>query len=89
MEILNMYDVLRQAVWVTLMSSLPVLLVAMGIGLVIGILQTATSIQEQTLVFIPKIIAVLVSIVFFGPMIFGKVGDMAKFLLGNLHRFVQ
>jgi flagellar biosynthetic protein FliQ len=84
-----MYDTLQQAVWVTLTSALPILLVAMGIGLVIGILQTATSIQEQTLVFIPKIIAVLVSIVFFGHLIFGKVGDMAKFLLGNLHRFVQ
>ncbi|HOO63346.1 MAG TPA: flagellar biosynthetic protein FliQ [Synergistaceae bacterium] len=89
MEVLSVFDVLRQSVWVALISSLPILLLAMGIGLVVGILQTATSIQEQTLVFIPKIIAVLVGTVFFGAFIFGRVGEFTIFILGNLHRFVQ
>ncbi len=89
MEVLSVFDVMRQAVWVALISSLPILLMAMGIGLVVGILQTATSIQEQTLVFIPKIIAVLVGVVFFGAFIFGRVGEFTVFILGNLHRFVQ
>ncbi len=89
MEVLSVFDVLRQAVWVALTASLPILLLAMGIGLVVGILQTATSIQEQTLVFIPKIIAILVGTVFFGSFIFGVVGDFTVFLLGNIHRFVR
>ena len=89
MEVLSVFDVLRQAVWVALISSLPILIMAMSIGLVVGILQTATSIQEQTLVFIPKIIAVLTGVVFFGPFIFGRVGEFATFVLKNLHRFVQ
>ena len=46
----NMNDVLSDAVWLSLTTVLPVLLVAMTVGLVIGILQTATSIQEQTLI---------------------------------------
>ncbi len=89
MEVLSVFDVLRQAVWVALISSLPILIMAMGIGLIVGILQTATSIQEQTLVFIPKIIAILMGIVFFGPFIFGKIGEFTVFILKNLHRFVQ
>jgi flagellar biosynthetic protein FliQ len=61
----------------------------MFLGLVIGILQTATSIQEQTLVFVPKILAVLLSLVLFGPWIFGRVGKMAVDMLGQLHRYIQ
>ncbi|MCF7935512.1 MAG: flagellar biosynthetic protein FliQ [Synergistales bacterium] len=80
---------LRQAVWTALVSALPILLVAMGIGLMMGIIQTATSIQEQTLAFIPKIVAVLLSTIFFGSFIFSRVGELAKEILGQLHRFVQ
>lgn len=89
MDHLSVFDMLRQAIYVTIGASLPILLVAMGIGLVIGILQTATSIQEQTLAFIPKILAVLLSLIFFGSSIFGQVVDFARDLLGQLHRFVQ
>ncbi|TDY65065.1 flagellar biosynthetic protein FliQ [Aminivibrio pyruvatiphilus] len=85
----NMYDVLSNAIWTTLVTSLPVLLVAMLVGLVIGILQTATSIQEQTLIFIPKIVAVLLALVVFGPWMFGRVGDMARLIFGQLERFVR
>ena len=85
----NMCDVLGDAVWTTLITSLPILLVAMLVGLVIGILQTATSIQEQTLIFIPKIVAVLLALVAFGPWMFGRVGDMARLIFGQLERFVQ
>ena len=84
-----MYDVLSDAVWTTLITSLPVLLVAMLVGLVIGILQTATSIQEQTLIFIPKIVAVMFSLVIFGPWMFSRIGEMARLIFGQLHRFIQ
>jgi len=85
----SMNDVLAEAVWVALTTALPVLLVAMVIGLVIGILQTATSIQEQTLIFIPKIVAVLFSLVVFGPWMFGRVGGLARLIFGQLERFVR
>ncbi|MDD2207081.1 hypothetical protein SDC9_129901 [bioreactor metagenome] len=89
MNTFSMYDVLSHCVWVTLLTSLPVLLVAMIVGLIIGILQTATSIQEQTLIFIPKIVAVLVALVLFGPWMFGRIGELTQFLLGQLEKFVQ
>ncbi|MBL3593319.1 MAG: flagellar biosynthetic protein FliQ [Synergistaceae bacterium] len=89
MGTLSIVDTFQQAIWTTLIAALPVLLVAMFLGLVIGILQTATSIQEQTLVFVPKILAVLLSLVLFGPWIFGRVGKMAVDMLGQLHRYIQ
>ena len=56
---LSLFDLLSQSIWTMLVVSLPVLLVAMSVGLLIGILQTTTSIQEQTLTFVPKILTIL------------------------------
>jgi len=50
-------DLGRQALWITMLISAPLLLVALAIGLFIGIIQAATSINEMTLSFIPKIAA--------------------------------
>ena len=86
---ISMFDVLSGAVWTMLMVVIPVLLVAMVVGLLIGILQTATSIQEQTLIFIPKILAVFIFIVFAGPWMGGRVLAMTREILGQLERFIQ
>ena len=85
----NMNDVLSSAVWTALTTVMPVLLVAMLVGLVIGILQTATSIQEQTLIFIPKIVAVMLALVGFGPWMFSRIGDLARLIFGQLDRFIK
>ncbi len=85
----NMNDVLSTAVWTAMTTALPVLLVAMTVGLVIGVLQTATSIQEQTLIFIPKIMAVMLALVFFGPWMFSSVGDFSRLVFGQLDRFIK
>ena len=86
---ISMFDVLSGAVWTMLSVALPVLLVAMLVGLIIGILQTATSIQEQTLIFIPKILAVFVFIVLLGPWMGEKVLTMTRDILGQLERFIR
>jgi flagellar biosynthesis protein FliQ len=52
-------DVLRQALWVGLVISLPILTVALVAGLAIGLLQALTSVQEMTLTFVPKLAAML------------------------------
>ena len=57
----------REAVYTTLLISGPLLLVSIAIGLVISIFQATTQIQEQTLTFVPKIIAVFLMVVFLGP----------------------
>ena len=60
-------DIIRNAVYILLMTSLPLLLVSLTIGLCISIFQTVTSIQEQTLTFSPKIVGVFSALLFFGP----------------------
>ncbi|SDZ73965.1 flagellar biosynthetic protein FliQ [Desulfuromusa kysingii] len=62
----------RQAIETTLMCSAPMLIAALGIGLIISIFQAATQINEQTMTFIPKIIGVFVTLLIFAPWILQK-----------------
>ena len=55
-------NIARQTIWVIVETAVPVLLVSMVVGLVISLFQTLTSIQEQTLTFVPKLIAILLTI---------------------------
>ena len=59
MNAAEIFDVLREALWVALIVSLPVLSIALIVGLVIGLFQALTSIQEMTLTFVPKLAAIL------------------------------
>ncbi len=60
-----MIQMLREALMITLVVSAPLLGIGMIVGLIISIFQTTTSIQEQTLTFVPKIVAIFVAIIFF------------------------
>lgn len=62
-------DVMRETMMMIIKASLPLLLTGLVIGLIVSIFQTATSIQEQTLAFVPKIIGVFLAIILFGPWI--------------------
>lgn len=53
------FDILRQGLWVATMISTPLLMVALVMGVVIGLLQALTSVQEMTLTFVPKVAAML------------------------------
>lgn len=57
----------RQAMEVTLMVSAPLLLVALGIGLIVSIFQAATQINEATLSFIPKLVGIFIALIIAGP----------------------
>ena len=59
-------DITKQALFLIIKVSLPVLLVSLCVGLAVSIFQTVTSIQEQTLTFVPKIVCVFLSLVLFG-----------------------
>lgn len=54
------FDVMRQGLWVSVLISTPMLSVALVAGIVIGLLQALTSVQEMTLTFVPKVGAMLV-----------------------------
>ena len=60
-------DVGREAIWLTIQMSAPVLIVGLVVGVVIGLMQTLTQIQEPTLVSAPKIVAIFVSLLIFLP----------------------
>lgn len=56
-----LFDALRQGLWVAVVMSAPILLVALVTGLLIGLFQALTSIQEMTLTFVPKLFALVVA----------------------------
>ncbi|MEK5039536.1 flagellar biosynthesis protein FliQ [Sporosarcina sp. FSL K6-3457] len=78
----------ESAIWVVLLTSGPLLIIALGTGLSVSIFQATTQIQEQTLAFVPKIVAVLVAIVFFGPWMLTRVTTFAGDIFGNLIRYI-
>lgn len=60
-------DIVQYAIWTVLTASGPVVLVAMAVGVGIALIQALTQIQEITLTFVPKIVAILVVVAFTGP----------------------
>lgn len=66
MEIATVVDLGRSALWAVLIISAPLLVVALGVGLFIGVIQAATSINEMTLSFIPKLVVMGVVLALFG-----------------------
>lgn len=70
METIDMIDIGREAIWVMIKISLPLMMVAMVIGLAISLVQALTQIQEATLSFVPKIVAVFLSMILFMPFMF-------------------
>ncbi|WP_025027645.1 flagellar biosynthesis protein FliQ [Caldalkalibacillus mannanilyticus] len=78
----------EQSIYTILMIAGPMLLLALGVGLLVSIFQATTQIQEQTLAFIPKIVAVLLSLVIFGPWMLTLMLDFTNQLFRNLHRFI-
>lgn len=83
-----MISVAGQAIYTVLKAAGPLLLSGLIVGLAVSILQATTQIQEQTLAFVPKIVAILVALLIFGPWIMNTVVTFASRILENLHRFI-
>jgi flagellar biosynthesis protein FliQ len=77
-----------QALYTTLKVSAPMLGVGLIVGLIVSIFQATTQIQEQTLAFVPKIIAVFLAVLIFGPWILNVMVDFTSQLLGNLASYI-
>jgi len=78
-------NIARQTIWVIVETAVPVLLVSMVVGLVISLFQTLTSIQEQTLTFVPKLIAILLTIMIIGSWMLNQITGF----MNNLWDFSQ
>ncbi|CAM4253734.1 flagellar biosynthesis protein FliQ [Saccharibacillus endophyticus] len=77
-----------QAIYVVLKASAPMLILALVVGLIVSIFQATTQIQEQTLAFVPKIVAVMFSVLVFGPWILNTLVDFTYNILNNLYLYI-
>ena len=78
----------EEGIWAVLLICGPLLLLALVVGLIVSIFQATTQIQEQTLAFVPKIVAVLVGIVIFGPWMLSHMLSYTNNIFSNLTRFI-
>ena len=83
MEAATVVDLAREALWVTLIVSTPLLGVGLVVGVLVGVIQAATSINEMTLSFIPKLVAMAVAVVLFGNW---QIGILSDFIRNIYHR---
>ncbi len=81
-------SIAERGIMSVLMVSGPLLILALAVGLIVSIFQATTQIQEQTLAFVPKIVAVLLGIVFFGPWMLSHILSYTNEIFSNLTRFV-
>ncbi len=78
----------EQSIYMIIIISAPILLIALGVGLLVSVFQAMTQIQEQTLAFVPKIIAVFLSIVIFGPWMLTMLLDYTRNLFQQLPQLI-
>lgn len=85
----DVVDITSQAIWIIIKCSAPMLLVSLIVGLIISIFQTVTSIQEQTLTFIPKILGVFVTVIICGDWILTSVLQFMQELFSKFGDYVR
>ncbi len=89
MTIDTVVQIANDALYLIIKVSLPVLLVSLIVGLLISIFQTVTSIQEQTLTFVPKIICVFLSLMLFGHWMLNSMVEFMVELFSNFALYVN
>ena len=81
-------DVAKEAIYTIIICSAPMLIFSLVVGLIVSIFQTVTSIQEQTLTFVPKIIAVFVGLMIFGSWILTNLTEFVTTLWSNFSMYL-
>lgn len=82
-------DIARNAIFNIIIVSAPLLLVSLIVGLIISIFQTVTSIQEQTLTFVPKILAVFITLMLAGSWMMNTMIEFVQYLWSNFSYFTS
>ena len=81
-------DVAKEAIYTIIICSAPMLIISLVVGLIVSIFQTVTSIQEQTLTFVPKIIAVFVGLMIVGSWILTNLTEFVTTLWSNFSMYL-
>jgi len=82
-------EIVRTALYTIIKCAAPMLLVSLVVGLIISIFQTVTSIQEQTLTFVPKVIAIFATIMLLGHWIISEVIQFTETLWSNFSLYIR
>ncbi|MEE3951528.1 flagellar biosynthesis protein FliQ [Peribacillus frigoritolerans] len=81
-------DIAEKGIYMVLIIAGPLMVIALIVGLGVSIFQATTQIQEQTLAFVPKIVAVLLGLILLAPWMLSHLLSYANEIFGNLNRFV-
>ena len=84
MDMTDVIEIIRESMIVMLKIAGPIMLVAMAVGLIISLFQALTQIQEVTLTFVPKILAVLAVMLIMGPFIVTELIDFTRVLADRI-----
>ena len=88
MSNVDMLKLAQDAITTVIFTAAPMLIISLTVGLIVSVIQAVTQIQEATLAFVPKIIAVFLSLLIFGPWIIRLISEFASGLLMNLNLYV-
>lgn len=82
-------DVFNEMIWVILKSAAPMLIVSLVIGLIVSLFQTVTSIQEQTLTFVPKLLGIFITMMICGSWILNNITGFIDQLWSNFSLYIR
>lgn len=85
----DILDIFNNMIWVIIKTSAPLLLVSLVVGLIISIFQTVTSIQEQTLTFVPKLLCIFLSLMIFGSWMLDNMTGFLDTLWSNFAQYIR
>ncbi len=88
MNNVDMLKLAQDAIRTVLFISAPMLIISLVVGLIVSVIQAVTQIQEATLAFVPKIVAVFLSILLFGPWIIKLITQFTSELLTNINLYI-
>ena len=88
MDNVDMLKLAQDAITTVIFTAAPMLVISLAVGLIVSVIQAVTQIQEATLAFVPKILAVFISLLIFGPWIIGLITEFTSGLLMNLNLYV-
>jgi len=88
-ESVALLSLVDRTLWVAALVAAPVLLASLSIGLVVGIIQAATSVNEQTLTFVPKLAVIALVLVIFGASMMALIGDFTQEIFAQIARMSQ
>lgn len=85
----NVIVIARDALYCIIITAAPCLLVSLVVGLIISVFQTVTSIQEQTLTFVPKILGIFLTLMFLGHWMLNNMVDMMVKLWSDIPLYIR